>query len=990
MESISFKARARTIDHLGREQIADAPTAVSELWKNSFDAYARNVALQVFDGEIPTAAISDDGHGMSRDEFVGRWLVIGTETKLSGIEASESDRNGLPVRIRQGQKGIGRLSCAALGHLALIVTKRASKSFVAALIDWRLFENPYLLLDDISLPIFEFSIKEELLKNLGGMRDVLIGNLWGHESDPKRKKRIEDSWAQFDELEARQNRDSTRRGIEDVVISDVFSKRQLETWSAWNGKVDRGTIVLLAGLHFDLLALLTVRGSSAQDDTVTGARRRCFQTLSSFTDPYNKSSDIQNEFHYGIDLWHGADQSSFLSDDREFDYSNFDVLEHIVDGSVDAEGNFRGRIKAFGEWLDGEKSVEPTSIKVPSRRDAVVGGFKFKVGAYEGTRNKSTLLDEQYAFIKEQSDSYSGLFVYRDDLRVQPFGRPEYDFFEIEKRRTEQAGREFWSHRRMFGSIDISSIANPNLRDKAGREGLIDNLSVKVFREIVQNILMTTARRYFGYDVEERAPKITKIMEANRAKRAKEAQERLAERLRTAFRTRVRHQAPSVAQLNDRLDRLSADWKAMEKSPSEEDILQFRSKLLQAESRIHELYVGDLPAGMKSFEQEYGGYAQAFRAASEKSESMAAVSLQVLQNLVEAKPDEIFRRERETRLSELERIARDLQGQGVGLLDDAKQRAHAITDGYVQDFRNQMLDLNSEVASTTTPLGSALERLDARFSMARSDLEQLLWNLNSTFEALRDNVDLNFVATSGLDELTELRAQLSTINALAQLGVTVEIIGHELESLDSIITQGLKGFPKEWRSLRVYQRVVSAHEALTERLRFLSPLKLSGVQSKEQIAGREIEADLRTFFGEDLQRENIKLEVSESFERFKIFDRRSRIIPVFLNLANNSRFWLAHNTPPGGLILIDVRDGKVIFADDGPGVEPGDVRYLFTLYFTRRSRGGRGVGLYLCRANLAAGGHQIWYGTEATDQLLKGANFVMKFMDGANDVRRNN
>jgi len=363
VDSISFKARARTIDHLGREQIADAPTAVSELWKNSYDAYARNVALHVFDGEIPTAAISDDGHGMSRDEFVGRWLVIGTDSKLSETEASESDRNGLPARIRQGQKGIGRLSCAALGHLALVVTKRASKSFVAALIDWRLFENPYLLLDDISLPVFEFSNNEQLLKNLGGMRDVLIGNLWGHESNLERKKRIEDAWRQFDELEARQSRDSTRRSIEEVIISDVFLERQLETWSAWNGKADHGTTVLLAGLNFDLEALLAIEGPDAQDDTVTGARRRCFQTLSSFTDPFNKLPNIQNEFHYAIDIWHRDDPSSFLSNERELDYSNFDVLEHIVDGSVDEEGVFRGRIKAFGEWLDAERSVEPIRVR---------------------------------------------------------------------------------------------------------------------------------------------------------------------------------------------------------------------------------------------------------------------------------------------------------------------------------------------------------------------------------------------------------------------------------------------------------------------------------------------------------------------------------------------------------------------------------------------------------------------------------------------------
>ena len=62
--SASFKTRARTIDHLGREQIADCPTAISELWKNSYDAYSKSVTLHIMDGKIPVACIVDDGHGM--------------------------------------------------------------------------------------------------------------------------------------------------------------------------------------------------------------------------------------------------------------------------------------------------------------------------------------------------------------------------------------------------------------------------------------------------------------------------------------------------------------------------------------------------------------------------------------------------------------------------------------------------------------------------------------------------------------------------------------------------------------------------------------------------------------------------------------------------------------------------------------------------------------------------------------------------------------
>ncbi len=61
------------------------------------------------------------------------------------------------------------------------------------------------------------------------------------------------------------------------------------------------------------------------------------------------------------------------------------------------------------------------------------------------------------------------------------------------------------------------------------------------------------------------------------------------------------------------------------------------------------------------------------------------------------------------------------------------------------------------------------------------------------------------------------------------------------------------------------------------------------------------------------------------------------------------------------------------------GVDNIDVKRLFTLFFTRKIDGGRGVGLYLCQANLAAGGHQISYVRDLEERTLPGANFVIKF-----------
>ena len=186
--SVAFRARARTIDHLGRGQIADAPTAISELWKNAYDAYARNVALHIFDGGQAVGAIFDDGVGMSRDDVLDRWLVIGTESKIEDFDGEPADTFGLPVRTRQGEKGIGRLSVAFLAPGTVLVSKRADSKFVAVVVDWRLFENPFLALDDIRLPVEQFASPEELIRGLPALVDTLAGNFGGNTTD--RGKRL--------------------------------------------------------------------------------------------------------------------------------------------------------------------------------------------------------------------------------------------------------------------------------------------------------------------------------------------------------------------------------------------------------------------------------------------------------------------------------------------------------------------------------------------------------------------------------------------------------------------------------------------------------------------------------------------------------------------------------------------------------------------------------------------------------------------------------
>ena len=77
-----FKTRARTIDMLGRQQIAGIPTAISELFKNAHDAYAVYVEIDFFRSDR-LIVFRDDGMRMTREELEDRWVTIGTKNKLN-------------------------------------------------------------------------------------------------------------------------------------------------------------------------------------------------------------------------------------------------------------------------------------------------------------------------------------------------------------------------------------------------------------------------------------------------------------------------------------------------------------------------------------------------------------------------------------------------------------------------------------------------------------------------------------------------------------------------------------------------------------------------------------------------------------------------------------------------------------------------------------------------------------------------------------------
>ena len=125
-----FTVDAALLRELGERLIGRAHIALAELVKNSYDADAHTCRIEVEEDRI---IVSDDGHGMSQDEFLKYWMRLGTTHK---VDSGQSRRLGRPMT---GSKGLGRLSVQFLAdEMELESSCEADpETMLYAYVDWR-------------------------------------------------------------------------------------------------------------------------------------------------------------------------------------------------------------------------------------------------------------------------------------------------------------------------------------------------------------------------------------------------------------------------------------------------------------------------------------------------------------------------------------------------------------------------------------------------------------------------------------------------------------------------------------------------------------------------------------------------------------------------------------------------------------------------------------------------------------------------------------
>lgn len=145
-----FAVEARLAIQLGRESISSSIIAILELVKNSYDAGASRVSIRFKDLGTTSAQmmIEDDGCGMTADDLLNYWMVIGTTNKV------KLRRTGTK-RTLTGEKGLGRLGLDRLGRYTKVQSiVRGSSEGIEVPIDWSLFEKEDVRLEQVRLNVY--------------------------------------------------------------------------------------------------------------------------------------------------------------------------------------------------------------------------------------------------------------------------------------------------------------------------------------------------------------------------------------------------------------------------------------------------------------------------------------------------------------------------------------------------------------------------------------------------------------------------------------------------------------------------------------------------------------------------------------------------------------------------------------------------------------------------------------------------------------------
>jgi len=693
------------------------------------------------------------------------------------------------------------------------------------------------------------------------------------------------------------------------------------------------------------------------------------------------------------------DEQSFFTPD---DFLNAD---HHILGTFDKYGQFKGTVSVYGEdypdhvvaW-DGAQG-KPTDC----------GPFSISVAYVQGASSESTLPPNDWAIISSKLKQIGGLYIYKDNIRVLPYGTNDYDFLDIERNRNKSAGYYYFSYRRIFGLIEINQANNPQLNEKAGREGFRENNAYRQFRAILMNFFVQIAADYFreGNVGAERFQE--RKAELDRIEKARRRQEKQLSVKRKAFGDQLKSFFSSVENgdpnrfVVELLQNLSGGINA---ALAMKDIDEASRAVIQAEADATQTLLS-LRRRFRVARPNGVGLSKQLRRDWEASTAETQRLESSVFGPTEAEVNRIVGELAATsklNISMRVRIERAITER----IDDTQSRASVER----KETREALVELNKAVTETTREIvlevDSAIQQ--TRSNLARLDLSRLRdeeiveqrLSLESeltkvadreiqSLSAMKDDLramhwsrdeDGRFVGMSLMNEaiqedLLAMRERSEADLELTQVGMALSVVNHEFENSIKAVRGSLRRL-KSWAEVNtdlsgLYSDLRSSFDHIDGYLSLFTPLQRRLYRTEIDFTGTDIVKFLTDLFSRRLERHNVELRSSKAFLKHNIHGFPSSFYPVFVNLVDNAIFWVKDQPLPR-VISLDAHENAMIVRDTGSGVSPRDRDAIFELGFTRKP-GGRGLGLHIAREVLSKVGFNL---VLAESSEKTGAEFVIE------------
>jgi anti-sigma regulatory factor (Ser/Thr protein kinase) len=461
-EQLTIRPYARLITMLGDQLIKNEVIALVELIKNSYDADANWVKVSFVDFNddftINTNSkiiIEDDGCGMNTTILEKHWLNPATPDKLKRKAIKETTNKG---RILQGEKGIGRFAIFKLGKTISITTRRQCQDADGNFIEEG--EN-----DENVLTYMFSKYDENFLTEDGKEKELFLDQLGVYLDTEKPIKIVE----KIIKLGAH---DVERKPYGTIIeISDLKSN-----WS--DSKVEK--------VQKEIGKMKPIFSKSETSDFNVWIYKDFEEHIAQENYKEKLVNCLNNKAVFKVT------DGKYLSksNDIEFKLNGEQISLNFKDQDING-------IKQF------EKYFKNAEYKTEC------GDFNFEFYIFDRQSDlenpsKFNLDADEKIIIKEHR-----IYLYRDEIRVMPYGDPEDDWLGIDTARGTISAGEFLSNDQVVGCVYITQKGNPKLKDKTNREGLIEEgKALEDFINILQLILRYLRKKpYAKYLIDKKKKK---------------------------------------------------------------------------------------------------------------------------------------------------------------------------------------------------------------------------------------------------------------------------------------------------------------------------------------------------------------------------------------------------------------------------------------------------------------------------------------------------